>query len=122
MSRLTPATSRSIGATGRTRLTQESSWTHSPRYGTANQARHTYVADGRPVGFFTDPTVCIGCKACEVACKEWNDVPEDGLVWSGHSYDNSARPGCLNVEAREVPRVGSAAGFSGCRTHVERIW
>jgi formate dehydrogenase iron-sulfur subunit len=54
-----------------------------------NQARHTYVADGRPVGFFTDPTVCIGCKACEVACKEWNNVPEDGLVWSGNSYDNS---------------------------------
>src|ERR1700752_3329959 len=54
-----------------------------------NQTRHTHVADGRPGGFFTDPTVCIGCKACEVACKEWNDVPEDGLVWSGNSYDNS---------------------------------
>jgi formate dehydrogenase iron-sulfur subunit len=40
-------------------------------------------------GFFTDPTVCIGCKACEVACKEWNEVPEDGLVWSGHSYDHT---------------------------------
>ena len=59
----------------------------SARHG--NQARHTHVADGRPVGFFTDPTVCIGCKACEVACKEWNNVPEDGLVWSGNSYDNS---------------------------------
>src|SRR5215211_803939 len=32
--------------------------------------------DGQPrMGFFTDTTVCIGCKACEVACKEWNDVP-----------------------------------------------
>ncbi len=37
---------------------------------TSNQARHAYVAEGRTVGFFTDPTVCIGCKACEVACKE----------------------------------------------------
>jgi formate dehydrogenase iron-sulfur subunit len=55
----------------------------------ANQAHHSYVAEGTTVGFFTDPTVCIGCKACEVACKEWNDVPEDGLVWSGNSYDNS---------------------------------
>ncbi len=54
-----------------------------------NRARHNYVAEGRAVGFFTDPTVCIGCKACEVACKEWNDVPEDGLAWTGHSYDNS---------------------------------
>src|SRR5205823_5927578 len=41
------------------------------------------------VGFFTDTSVCIGCKACEVACKEWNLVPEDGLVWTGNSYDNS---------------------------------
>lgn len=40
-------------------------------------------------GFFTDPTVCIGCKACEVACKEWNQVPEDGLSWSGFSYDHT---------------------------------
>ena len=28
--------------------------------------------------FLTDSTLCIGCKACEVACKEWNDVPADG--------------------------------------------
>lgn len=41
------------------------------------------------MGFFTDTSVCIGCKACEVACKEWNDVPEDGLNWSGRSFDNS---------------------------------
>ena len=37
--------------------------------GHINQARHKYVAEGTKVGFFTDPTVCIGCKACEVACK-----------------------------------------------------
>jgi len=41
------------------------------------------------MGFFTDTSVCIGCKACEVACKEWNHVPEDGLVWTGMSYDNT---------------------------------
>jgi len=41
------------------------------------------------VGFFTDTSVCIGCKACEVACKEWNAVPEDGLSLSGMSYDNT---------------------------------
>lgn len=41
------------------------------------------------VGFFTDTSVCIGCKACEVACKEWNGVPEDGLVFTGMSYDNT---------------------------------
>jgi formate dehydrogenase iron-sulfur subunit len=41
------------------------------------------------MGFFTDTSVCIGCKACEVACKEWNHVPEDGLDWTGWSYDNT---------------------------------
>jgi len=48
-------------------------------------------ADHPPrMGFFTDTSVCIGCKACEVACKEWNHVPEDGLNLTGMSYDNSA--------------------------------
>ena len=41
------------------------------------------------MGFFTDTSVCIGCKACEVACKEWNSVPEDGLTLTGMSYDNT---------------------------------
>ena len=44
-------------------------------------------------GFFTDTSVCIGCKACEVACKEWNAVPEDGLLMLGSSYDNSGSLG-----------------------------
>ncbi len=43
----------------------------------------------RRMGFFTDTSVCIGCKACEVACKEWNHVPEDGLNFTGMSYDNT---------------------------------
>jgi formate dehydrogenase iron-sulfur subunit len=41
------------------------------------------------MGFFTDTSVCIGCKACEVACKTWNNVPEDGLRLTGMSYDNT---------------------------------
>jgi formate dehydrogenase iron-sulfur subunit len=54
----------------------------------------TYGDDARPrVGFFTDTSVCIGCKACEVACKEWNLVPEDGLLWTGESYDNTSALG-----------------------------
>src|SRR5438552_16159962 len=58
-----------------------------------NQRRHSYVQENAEIGFFTDPTVCIGCKACEVACKEWNEVPDAGSTWSGHSYDNTGRPG-----------------------------
>jgi formate dehydrogenase iron-sulfur subunit len=46
-------------------------------------------AMGSRVGFFTDSSICIGCKACEVACKEWNLVPEDGRGFLGNSYDNT---------------------------------
>jgi formate dehydrogenase iron-sulfur subunit len=42
-----------------------------------------------PMGFFTDTSLCIGCKACEVACKQWNALPADGMRWSGQSYDNT---------------------------------
>lgn len=44
-------------------------------------------------GFFTDTSVCIGCKACEVACKEWNGVPSDGLNLLGMSFDNTGMLG-----------------------------
>jgi formate dehydrogenase iron-sulfur subunit len=57
-------------------------------------AHSTYGPEAKErVGFFTDTSVCIGCKACEVACKEWNLVPDDGLVWTGESYDNTSTLG-----------------------------
>jgi formate dehydrogenase iron-sulfur subunit len=47
--------------------------------------------DAERMGFFTDTTTCIGCKACEVACKQWNDLPADGVQHGGKrkgwSYD-----------------------------------
>ncbi len=48
------------------------------------------LREPRPAtGFYTDTTVCIGCKACEVACKQWNQLPADGFDWTGNSYDNT---------------------------------
>ncbi|NLT25139.1 MAG: 4Fe-4S dicluster domain-containing protein, partial [Microbacteriaceae bacterium] len=45
-------------------------------------------------GFFTDTSICIGCKACEVACKEWNRNPQDGdFELLGSSYDNTGSLG-----------------------------
>jgi formate dehydrogenase iron-sulfur subunit len=44
-------------------------------------------------GFFTDTSICIGCKACEVACKEWNGIPDDGFNLLGSSYDNTGALG-----------------------------
>ena len=52
-----------------------------------------YVDAPARVGFFTDTSICIGCKACEVACKEWNRVPDDGFDLLGLSYDNTGMLG-----------------------------
>ena len=50
----------------------------------------SYGGDAKPrVGFFTDTSICIGCKACEVACKEWNRIPESPQGFTGKSYDNT---------------------------------
>ena len=77
----------------------------------------------RRMGFFTDTSVCIGCKACEVACKEWNLVPEDGLDFTAMSFDNSQGLGADTwrhvafIEQREPlghqdPGVGRAGNAS----------
>jgi formate dehydrogenase iron-sulfur subunit len=49
----------------------------------------TRIEAGKRYGFFTDTTLCIGCKACEVACKQWNALPAERLGLSGMSYDNT---------------------------------
>ncbi len=67
-------------------------------------------------GFLTDSTLCIGCKACEVACKEWNGLSDDGLNWSGHSYDNTGAVSHSTwrhvkfVEGQPQPGFGGNAG------------
>src|SRR5947209_359670 len=45
------------------------------------------------LGFFTDTSICIGCKACEVDCKQWNQLPATAPNWSGTSYDNTQQLG-----------------------------
>ena len=52
--------------------------------------RYGHVEPQPSTGFYTDTTVCIGCKSCEVACKQWNQLAADGLEWTGNSYDNTA--------------------------------
>ncbi|HEY7273285.1 MAG TPA: 4Fe-4S dicluster domain-containing protein [Actinoplanes sp.] len=59
-------------------------------YGPLDPAPDAGYVDAPPrMGFFTDTSVCIGCKACEVACKEWNLIPDDGFNLLGTSYDNT---------------------------------
>src|SRR5918999_351983 len=64
---------------------------HGPLEDVAGEAGHR---DHPPrMGFFTDTSICIGCKACEVACKEWNQVPDRPLSLTGNSYDNTGKLG-----------------------------
>ncbi len=81
-------------------------------YGPLDPAPDAGWTDGQPrKGFFTDTSICIGCKACEVACKEWNAVPEDGLLMLGSSYDNSGSLGAStwrHVKFIEQPAAASA--------------
>lgn len=73
--------------------------------------------------FLTDSTVCIGCKACEVACKEWNDVPGDGFVFTGLSYDNTRALGhstWRHVKFVERAAPGAAPADAGYRSNVFR--
>jgi formate dehydrogenase iron-sulfur subunit len=67
-------------------------------------------------GFFTDTTVCIGCKACEVACKQWNQLPDDGFSFTGMSYDNTGDLGAstwrhVSFIERPVPLGGQTTGL-----------
>ncbi|MEU9156149.1 4Fe-4S dicluster domain-containing protein [Streptomyces sp. NPDC048417] len=93
-----------------------------------------YPEDHPPrVGFFTDTSVCIGCKACEVACKEWNDVPADGFDLLGMSYDNTGSLGAstwrhvafieqdLRLGAQDSGLVGLPTGPSGTETTREVV-
>jgi formate dehydrogenase iron-sulfur subunit len=68
-----------------------------------------------PMGFFTDVTVCIGCKACEVACKMWNQLPANngGVVeLTGRSYDNTG-----TLDGTTWRHVRFVEDFSRDRTH-----
>ncbi|HEX4202940.1 MAG TPA: 4Fe-4S dicluster domain-containing protein [Ktedonobacteraceae bacterium] len=67
------------------------------------------------MGFFTDTTLCIGCKACEVACKQWNQLPADGYKMTGYSYDNTVALSATtwrHVGFVEQPREADDAGKS----------
>ncbi|WP_256820240.1 4Fe-4S dicluster domain-containing protein [Dietzia sp. Die43] len=86
-------------------------------FGDIDPAEDNGYADPPPrKGFFTDTSVCIGCKACEVACKEWNLIPSDGLELTGMSYDNTQALGASTWRhvafiEQEVPaRSGAHAG------------
>jgi len=71
-------------------------------------------------GFFTDTTICIGCKACEVACKQWNQLPEDGLNFTAMSYDNTGALGASTW--RHVAFIERPAALPSQDTFADFSW
>src|SRR2546423_6248665 len=69
------------------------------------------IERGRSYGFFTDTSLCIGCKACEVACKEWNELPAEDDVLTARSYDNTGSLGATTW--RHVTFVEQISGPEG---------
>jgi formate dehydrogenase iron-sulfur subunit len=82
--------------------------------------RHGYTAEQtKPqMGFFTDTSLCIGCKACEVACKEWNQIPDSIQELTGMSYDNTIDLGAntwRHVQFIEQPtQIETEEGEAAC--------
>jgi formate dehydrogenase iron-sulfur subunit len=75
------------------------------------------IEPGKSYGFFTDTTVCIGCKACEVACKEWNNLPADNIGLTGQSYDNT---GSLSANSWRHVAFVEQRGACGVRGEAQR--
>ncbi len=67
----------------------------------------------RVTAFLTDSTLCIGCKACEVACKEWNGIEADGYNWSGFSYDNTGALGASTWRHVKFVETPAEVGLGG---------
>ena len=49
-----------------------------------------------------DTSTCIGCKACEVACQEWNDLPPETTVQMG-TYQTLPDDDRQLLESDQVP-------------------
>jgi formate dehydrogenase iron-sulfur subunit len=77
----------------------------------AERTALTAILPGRSYGFFTDTSLCIGCKACEVACKEWNELPAEDGGLTGESYDNTSALGATTW--RHVTFVEKISGPAG---------
>ncbi len=72
------------------------------------------ITPGDSYGFFTDTSICIGCKACEVACKEWNGLQGNQPAFLADSFDNTGQLDAQNWRhvkfIEQVPDASTAVG------------
>ena len=72
------------------------------------------ITPGQAYGFFTDTSICIGCKACEVACKEWNQLPGNEPAFLADSFDNTGSLDAQNWRhVRFMEKVPDAPAGTG---------
>ena len=118
-----PATSCPAGGRGAPRCAASCRSTSRPRSRRSREQRPASPVVARllrrraqpRMGFFTDTTLCIGCKACEVACKEWNVLPTDALGLTGMSYDNTGELGASTWRHVAFVEQAPPAGRDGGR-------
>jgi formate dehydrogenase iron-sulfur subunit len=93
---------------------------HLERFVPPEADARTGLQRGKKMGFFTDTTLCIGCKACEVACKQWNQLPDDGFLLTGMSFDNTGHLGASTWRhVAFAERPGALPGQGSPRDGVE---
>jgi formate dehydrogenase beta subunit len=68
----------------------------------AAEARERRKASPEAVAMLYDSTLCIGCKACVVSCKEANDMPADTRGYGSGLYD---APEGLNENTLNIIQV-----------------
>ena len=66
------------------------------------EARDAVPARPDAVGMLFDSTECVGCRACQSACKKANDLPTDTVAAVGGVYD---APSDLNGTTKNVIKI-----------------
>jgi Fe-S-cluster-containing dehydrogenase component len=69
------------------------------------EARHAVPPEPEAVGLLFDSTLCVGCRACQTACKEANRLPPDRVEAGGGVYD---APIDLNSRTKNVIKAVAA--------------
>ena len=59
------------------------------------------------VGLLFDSTLCVGCRACQTACKAANELPPDRVSVDGATYD---APPDLNSTTKTIIKPAPAGG------------
>ncbi|WP_278438739.1 formate dehydrogenase subunit beta [Pseudomonas oryzihabitans] len=79
------------------------------RSATSEESPHTRIGGVEAVAKLIDVSRCIGCKACQVACSEWNDLRDE----VGHCNGTYNNPPDLTPETFQVMRFDEYVNEKG---------